>query len=63
MDALAEDDIARSQATPPEVKLAQALAMMEAGFRLQRSKIEREHPSASDEELERRFLAWLQRDE
>lgn len=63
MDALSEDDVARSRATPPAVKLAQALAMMEAGFRLQRSKIARENPSAPEEELERLFRAWLQRDE
>jgi hypothetical protein len=63
VDALGRDDIARSRATPPEVKLAQALAMMEAGFRLQRSKIAREHPGASGEEVEERFRAWLRRDE
>lgn len=63
MDALAKDDIERSRATRPEVKLAQALDMMEAGLRLQRSRLAHEHRGASVEELERLFEQWLARDE
>jgi hypothetical protein len=62
VDALERDDIERSRRTPPEVKLAQALEMMAAGLRLQRVKLEREHPDANPEEIERMFTAWLRAD-
>lgn len=63
VDVLERDDIARSHATPPEVKLAQTLEMMAAGLRLQREKLAREHPGATDEEIERMFRVWLERDD
>jgi hypothetical protein len=62
VDALERDDIERSQTTPPEVKLAQALEMMAAGFRLHRSKLERDHQDANPEEIERMFTDWLRAD-
>lgn len=63
MDPLERDDIERSRATSPAVKLRQALELMDAGMRMQRAKLRREHPDASNEELERMFRAWLQRDD
>jgi len=60
---LERDDIERSLATPPEVKLAQALEMMAEGCRLQRVKLERRHPDASAEEIERMFTDWLRADD
>lgn len=63
MDALEQDDVARSRATPPEVKLAQALELMATGMRLARSRLEREHPDASSEEIDRLFFAWLERED
>lgn len=63
VDALEQNDVERSGATPPEVKLAQALDMMAAGMRLQRAKLEREHPDASPQELERMFVEWLRRED
>jgi len=63
VDALERDDIERSRATPPEVKLAQALEMMAAGRRLQRAKLERGHPDASAAEIERMFADWLRADD
>jgi len=63
MDALERDDIERSRTTSPEVKLTQALELMAAGLRLQRAKIEREHPHASAEEIERLFTHWLRTDD
>lgn len=63
MDALERDDIERSQATPLEVKLAQALEMMAAGRRLERAKLQRRYPDASAEEIERMFTDWLRADD
>jgi hypothetical protein len=61
--ALEQNDVDRSRATPPEVKLALALEMMAAGFRLRRAKLEREHPDASPDEIERMLTDWLRRDD
>ena len=63
MDALERDDIDRSRRTPPGVKLAQAIEMMAAGYRLRRAKLEQEHPDASAEERERMFTDWLRADD
>ncbi len=63
MDTLERDDIERSRTTPPEAKLSQALEMMAAGLRLHRSKLEREHPDANAEEIERMFTDWLRADD
>lgn len=63
VDALERDDRERSLATPPEVKLAQALEMMAAGMRIARAKLEREHPGATAAELDELFRAWLAHDD
>ena len=63
VDGLERDDIERSRTTPPATKLAQALEMMAAGFRLQRAKLELDHPDAKAEELERMFTDWLRADD
>jgi hypothetical protein len=53
VDALEQDNIERSRTAAPELKLAQALELMPAGIRLQRSKLQRQHPDATPAELER----------
>lgn len=40
-------------------RLLQALEMYEVGIRLRRETLRREHPEASEEELERLLRAWL----
>lgn len=62
MDALERDRIKRARETPPAEKLRQAVECADAGLRLQRAKLRAAHPEASDEELERRFFAWLCRE-
>lgn len=40
-------------------RLLQALEMYEVGVRLRRETLRREHPEASDEEVDRLLRAWL----
>lgn len=59
MDALRRDDIERARGTEPGEKLRQALELMEAGIELQRRKLRATHPTASEEEIRARLLAWM----
>lgn len=59
MDALREHDQKTAHATPPEVKLAQAIALADEGLALQRAKLARANPDADADELARLFLRWL----
>ncbi len=63
MDPLREHDIRRARETPPGTKLAQALELMQMGFRLQRAKLRRLHPDVPEAEIDRLFAEWLQRDD
>lgn len=63
MDVLEASDVELARRTPPEEKLAQALDLMAVGLRLERQRLRREHPEASEAELERLYLAWLLADE
>ena len=63
MDALEASDIEVARRTPPERKLAQALEMMSVGLRLKRQQLRREHPAASDTEIERLYVTWLLSDD
>ena len=59
VDALEQSDIDFARAATPEQKLAQALQMMAEGLRLKREQLRREHPSLTDDELEKLYIAWL----
>ena len=63
MDALERSDIEFARRATPEEKLAQALEMMGTGLRLKKQGLRRDHPGASDDEIERLYLAWLLADE
>lgn len=63
MDALRADDLEMASTTPPDEKLRQALAMMEAGFALYRAGLRARFPDATDAELDAMFVRWLARDE
>ena len=63
MDALARSDLDLERALTPAQKLAQALEMMELGLRLKRQALRRDNPQATEQEIERLYLAWLLADE
>lgn len=63
MDALEQGDIHIARTTDPGEKLAQALRMMATGLRMKRAGLVREFPDASEDEIERRFVAWLLQDD
>jgi hypothetical protein len=62
MDSLRRDDVEKARATPPAVKLQQALAAMDFGIDIERASLRSRHPGASEAELEALLLAWLARD-
>jgi hypothetical protein len=59
VDAFERSDLDLERELTPAQKLAQALDLMATGLRLKRQALRRTHPDASDEELERLYLAWL----
>ncbi|HMR05518.1 MAG TPA: hypothetical protein PKA88_07060 [Polyangiaceae bacterium] len=59
MDPLREQDILEARRERPEVKLRQAIEMMELGLRLKRASLRERNPGASDAELQRLFEQWL----
>lgn len=59
MDALRRADLDEARATPPGVKLEQALALMKQGLEMKRRKLRADDPSASEEEIDARMLAWM----
>jgi hypothetical protein len=63
MEALRRDDLERARRTPPEEKAKQAFALMRFGIKLQRSKLRQELPGEPDEQIRRRLLRWMARDE
>ena len=63
MDALREQDIAEARATPPAVKLAQAIELMDAGIRLKRAAIQQASPNASEREIDEAIERWLLSDD
>ena len=58
-----EHDVDLSRRTSPELKLAQAFEMMEAGLRLKRAALVHQYPEASRDVRERMFSEWLVRDD
>jgi hypothetical protein len=60
---LLEADLVIERSLTPAQKLAQALEVMNAGLRLKKQVLRRENPGASDDDLERIYLAWLFSDE
>ena len=63
MDRLRDDDLDRAGATPPAVKLQQALELMATGIRLKRAALQHQHPGAAEDEIESLLPAWLQRED
>ena len=63
MDALRRDELDRARRTPPEERLAQALAMMRMGFRLKRVALRQRFPEDSEAQIEERLRRWLAFDE
>jgi hypothetical protein len=59
MDPLIEDDIATSGRTSPAEKLAQAIDVMETGFRLKRAALRAATPEATEPEIDAAFERWL----
>ena len=53
------DDIERARSTPPGEKLRQALELMQLGIDLQRRRLRAAAPTASEQELDARLLAWM----
>lgn len=63
VDPLREHDIRLARETAPATKLAQALELMQMGLRLKRATLRRLHPDVSEQEIERLFAEWLERDD
>lgn len=59
MDALRIADFEEARATPPGLKLKQALALMQQGLDMKRRKILAADPRASHEEVEARLVSWM----
>jgi Rv0078B-related antitoxin len=63
MDALERDDLEVARRTSPEERARQLLALIRFGFRVKRSALRARHPSDSEEDIEARFLRWLEGDD
>ena len=59
MDALRKDDLERARSTAPGEKLRQALELMQLGIDLQRRRLRAADPTASEQEIAARLLAWM----
>ena len=59
MDALRKDDLERARRTAPGEKLRQALELMQLGIDLQRRRLRAADPTASEQEIAARLLAWM----
>ncbi len=59
MDRLEADDLRRARETPPGVKLQQACELMALGLRMMRRNLQRRHPDATPEQIERLYREWL----
>jgi len=59
VDALRKDDLERARSTPPGEKLRQALELMQLGIDLQRRRLRAADPTASEEGIDKRLLAWM----
>ena len=53
----------RAPTNIPSEKVAEALQLMRAGIRLQRAKLQKQHPDESEEQIDQRLRDWLQRDD
>jgi len=63
VDPLRANDLEIARNTPPEVKLAQALDLMETGIRLKRAALRQANPSMTDADLDEALERWLMRDD
>ena len=58
-DPFREHDVEVSRRDSPAKKLAQALEMMESGFRLKRAALRHLRKDATSQELEEAMTRWL----
>lgn len=56
------DDQDSARASTPAARLAEALQLMRIGLRMRWSRLRREHPSASTEDLHQMMLEWSRND-
>jgi hypothetical protein len=59
MDALREHDVEFGRLVDPAEKLAQALELMTAGFRLKRVALRTASPEAAEQDIDRALEQWL----
>lgn len=59
LDPLARHDLELSRRESPEEKLAQALELMDSGFRLKRAALQLRLKDATPEEVDQALVAWL----
>ena len=53
-------DLDEARSTPPGVKLAQALELMEMGIRLKRAALRERHPEEDEAGIDALLDAWLE---
>lgn len=58
LDPLEQHDIEVSRRSLPAEKLAQALEMMESGFRLKQASLRHRNKDASPQQLEEALVRW-----
>jgi Rv0078B-related antitoxin len=63
VDPLRRHEIEEARRKSPGEKLAEALEMMATGIRLKRAGLKLQHPTASEEEIDRMLQAWLESDD
>lgn len=60
MDALRRADIDAARNTPLDVKLAQAIELMELGIALKRKQLQARSPTATAAEIDALLARWLE---
>lgn len=63
MDPLRAHDLETARSTSPAEKAAQAIELMRLGIELKRTSLRARFPEDSEEAIDRRLRAWLDRDE
>ncbi len=58
MDALLKSSVELAARKSPGQKLAEALELMDWGIRMKRARLRDQHPTVSEEEIDRMLLAW-----
>jgi hypothetical protein len=63
LDPLRQDDLQRARRAPAEERARQAIDLANFGIQQQHAAIRTRFPSATEDEIDRRFRLWLARDE